>query len=527
MSLENMSLANMSPADVSLANVSLANVSLANVSLVSTSLANPPIPRRHVLAGMAALGWCGFAPRARAAQLNARPLAERLAAYADGLRYGDLDDATIEAVKTHLIDTLGCGIAAFDERPVRVCRDVALAAAAGNATVIGTDRRTSPSLAAFANGAAARYYDLNDFYVGRQPAHPSGAIAACLAVAEAERAGATELITAIALAYEINCRLLDAFDITAGGWDPPVFTLPAVALAAGKLMKLAPDQLTQAVNLAINDHIPMNQTRVQTLSDWKGLADAEAARNAVFATALARGGITGPAPIFEGRAGFMRLVSGPADVDVDAFGRRGVPFRINLSAMKAYPAVLHTQTAIVAGIAVAREVGALDRIAALEIATTRRGYQTAGSEPEKWAPETRDTADHSLPYVTARAMFDGDITNASYAPDKLRDPHILAFMRKITVKEDPAFTARVGSVVPTRVTAVLDDGRRISREVDDAPGFVGQPMKRADVERKFRGNVAGRWPQEHTASILQALWALERTEDVAVLLGRLSLPANP
>jgi 2-methylcitrate dehydratase len=266
---------------------------------------------------------------------------------------------------------------------------------------------------------------------------------------------------------------------------------------------------------------------VQTLSDWKGLADAEAARNAVFATALARGGITGPAPIFEGRAGFMRMVSGPADVDVEAFGRRGVPFRINLSAMKAYPAVLHTQTAIVAGIAVAKEVGALDRIAALEIATTRRGYQTAGSEAEKWAPETRDTADHSLPYVTARAMFDGDITNASYAPDKLRDPHILAFMRKITVKEDPAFTARVGSVVPTRVTAVLDDGRRISREVDDAPGFIGQPMKRADVERKFRGNVAGRWPQERTASILQTLWALDRTEDVAVLLGRLSLPANP
>jgi 2-methylcitrate dehydratase len=512
---------------MSLENKSLANVSPANVPIASTSLANPSIPRRDILAGMAALGWCGFAPRARAAQSNARPLAERLAAYADALRYGDLDDATIEAVKTHLIDTLGCGIAAFDERPVRVCREVALAAASGNATVIGTNRRTSPSLAAFANGAATRYYDLNDFYVGRQPAHPSGTIAACLAVAEAERAGATELITAIALAYEINCRLLDAFDISAGGWDPPVFTLPAVALAAGKLMKLGPDQLTQAVNLAINDHIPMNQTRVQTLSDWKGLADAEAARNAVFATALARGGITGPAPIFEGRAGFMRMVSGPADVDVEAFGRRGVPFRINLSAMKAYPAVLHTQTAIVAGIAVAKEVGALDRIAALEIATTRRGYQTAGSEAEKWAPETRDTADHSLPYVTARAMFDGDITNASYAPDKLRDPHILAFMRKITVKEDPAFTARVGSVVPTRVTAVLDDGRRISREVDDAPGFIGQPMKRADVERKFRGNVAGRWPQERTASILQTLWALDRTEDVAVLLGRLSLPANP
>jgi 2-methylcitrate dehydratase len=493
------------------------------------------LPRRsflHLAAGAATLP---VASRIAVAQNQStqppsaqpvRPLAERLAAYADGLRYEDIDAATIERVKTHVIDTIGCGIGAFDERPVGICRDVALAVG-GNATIIGTDRRTTPELASFANGAAFRYFDFNDTYVGRFSVHPSDHIAPCLAVAEAERASARDLITSIVIAYEVNCRLVDALDITTRGWDPPVMSLPAVALAAGKLMKLGPDQLTQAVNLAINDHIPMNQTRVQTLSDWKGLADAEAARNAVFATALARGGITGPAPIFEGRAGFMRMVSGPADVDVEAFGRRGVPFRINLSAMKAYPAVLHTQTAIVAGTAVAKEVGALDRIAALEIATTRRGYQTAGSEAEKWAPETRDTADHSLPYVTARAMFDGDITNASYAPDKLRDPHILAFMRKITVKEDPAFTARVGSVVPTRVTAVLDDGRRISREVDDAPGFIGQPMKRADVERKFRGNVAGRWPQERTASILQTLWALDRTEDVAVLLGRLSLPANP
>ena len=365
---------------------------------------------------------------------------------------------------------------------------------------------------------------MNDVYVGRLTGHPSDNIAACLAVAEAERASATELITAIVLAYEINCRLIDAFDITTRGWDPPVFSLPAVALAAGKLMKLPPDRLTQAVNLAINDHIPMGQTRAQTLSDWKGLADAEAGRNAVFAAMLARGGLTGPAPIFEGRAGFFRLVSGPADVDVDAFGRRGVPFRINQCGMKAYPAVVYAQTAIVAGVAVAKEAGDLDRIAAIEIATTRRGYQQAGSEPEKWTPDTRDTADHSLPYITARAMFDGDINNDSYAPEKLRDPRILAFMRKITVSEDPALTARTGaSTVPTRVTAILADGRRIVREVDDVPGFVGRPMSRADVERKFRSNVGKRWPQERTDAILQALWALDRTKDLSLLLGKLSV----
>ena len=296
-----------------------------------------------------------------------------------------------------------------------------------------------------------------------------------------------------------------------------------MALAAGKLMKLSRAQLAQAVSLAINDHIPMAQTRVQALSDWKGLADAEAGRNAVFAAQLARAGLTGPAPIFEGNSGFFKQISGPAVVDVGAFGRRGVPFRIHQCGMKAYPAVVYAQTAVVAGIEVAKKAGPLDRIAAIEIATTKRGYQRAGSEPEKWTPDTRETADHSLPYITARAMFDGDITNDSYAPEKLGEPRILAFMRKITVKEDPALTARVGAMVPTRVTAILADGQRISSEVDDVPGFPGRPMTRAEVERKFRGNVGRRWPRERTDAVLQDLWALDRTQDIAALLGKLSL----
>ena len=485
-----------------------------------------PIRRRDVIVGMTACGLAGLAPGARAAEPPARPLAERLAAYADGLRYSDLDAATIETVKSHLIDTLGCGIAAFDEGPVRICREVALAAVGGTATgatIIGTGRRVSPDLAAFANGGAARYLDLNDVYVNRLTVHPSDTISACLALAETERASGQELITAIVLAYEINCRLLDALDITTRGWDPPVFALPAVALAAGKLMRLPPEKLTQAVNLSLNDHIPMIQTRTGNLSDWKGFAAAEAARNAVFAALLARGGLTGPAPIFEGRAGFFKQVSGPADIDVGSFGARGVPFRINACGMKPYPAVVWAQTAIDAATAVAREAGGLDRISAIEIAATKRGYQMAGSEPEKWTPDTRETADHSLPYITARAMFDGEVTNDSYAPDQLRDPRILAFMRKITVKEDPALTALQGDAVPTRVTAILDDGRRISRQVDDVPGFAGRPMQRADVERKFRSNVGKRWPAERTRSLLAALWGLEQTDDLGALLGRFSV----
>ena len=255
----------------------------------------------------------------------------------------------IERVKTLVIDTIGCGNGRMGrEAGPHLPRDRAFRRAVPR-PIIGTQRRTTTDLAAFANGAAFRYLDFNDTYVGKFAVHPSDNIAACLAVAEAERASAQELITAIVLAYEVNCRLVDALDISTRGWDPPVFGLPAVALAAGRLMKLGPDQLTQAVNLAINDHIPMAQTRVGALSDWKGLAAAEAGRNAVFAARLARAGLTGPAPIFEGSSGFFQQVTGPAKVDVEAFGGRGVQFRLHKCGLKPYPAVIYTQTAIVAG----------------------------------------------------------------------------------------------------------------------------------------------------------------------------------
>jgi 2-methylcitrate dehydratase len=453
---------------------------------------------------------------------DAPPLARRLADYALALRYEDLDPATIERAKIHLIDSVGCGIAALHEPAVKICREIALPVA-GVSTIIGTSHRTTAELAAFANGAAIRYLDFNDTYVGKFAIHPSDNIAPCLAVAEAEHASVRELITAIVIAYEVNCQLTDAFDISARGWDPPVLGLPAVALATGRLMKLTPEQLTHAVGLAINDHIPLGLTRAGDLSEWKGIAVAETGRNALFATRLARAGLTGPAPIFEGKAGLFQQVTGTADIDVANFGGRDKPFRIVRCILKPYPAVIYTQTAIVAAIEVARDVGALDKVTSIDVATSRSGYQRTGSEPEKWDPKTRETADHSLPYMIARAMFDGDITPESFSEKKFRDSAILAFMQKIKVSEDPVLTARTSGAVPTRVTVTLADGKRITREVDHAPGFAARPMMRGDVERKFRGNVGPRWPKEQTEANLNALWAIEQASDLTALLGNFAV----
>jgi 2-methylcitrate dehydratase len=493
------------------------------------------MPRRkifQVVAGAAAFPIASRFARAedRTTPLSTspQPLAERLAAYAASLGHEDLDEATVESVKVHLIDSIGCGLAAFQDEPVRICRNVALAnGGRGGATVIGTTRQTSPDLAAFANGAAFRYLDLNDAYVGRITGHPSDDIAACLAVAEAEHASAAELITAIVLAYEINCRLIDAFDVSMGarGWDVPMLSLPAVALAAGKLMKLPTDKLAQAVSLALNDHISMGQTRAQALSDWKGIADAEASRNAIFGAMLARAGLTGPAPIFEGRWGFFNLVTGPAEIDISRFGGHGVPFLIHQCGLKSYAAHITAQTTVPAAVALAKDIGDLDRITAIEIGTTRRGKQIAGSDADKWAPETKETADHSLPYIAARAMLDGGIDNESYTPEKLHDPRVLALMSKIAVREDPDFATLTVNVPPTRLTATLDNGQKVVRLVDSMPGFPGHPVSRADVERKFRSNVGRRWPQQQTEAVLQSLWTFDQTLDLSALLNKMALPA--
>ena len=273
----------------------------------------------------------------------------------------------------------------------------------------------------------------------------------------------------------------------------------------------------------------MGQTRSGSLSDWKGSRDAEAGAQ----RGLWRRGSRAPTsparlPSSKAAGGFFApgARAAPPRSDIGAFGSPTREFRIHRVGMKPYPVVVHAQTSIPAGIALAKAIGDLDRIAGIEIAATRRGYQMAGSEPEKWAPQTRETADHSLPYIAARAMLDGDIGRASFTPDKLREPRVLALMHKITVKADPALDTFPGAP-PVRITAVLQDGQRVVQQVDNMPGFPGQPMTRADVERKFRGNVEGRWPRERTAEVLQALWALDRPSDLSALLGQMIVQPIP
>ena len=488
------------------------------------------LDRRVVLAGLSGLAAAPAlaqpAPVAVKPGANETPLARRLANYSDALRVADLDSSTIERAKVHLLDSLGCGLAAFKEGTVSAVRELAFASGGNAATIIGTKRRTSLEWAAFANGAGIRADDINDVYVGRGTGHPSDNVAACLTAAEAAGAAGAEFLLSVVLAYEIECRLLDAVYLDTRGWDHPNYALISSALAAGRLMKLPPARLTEAVNIALSGHLAMNQTRLGALSNWKGLAGPDAARNAVFAAQMARAGITGPSPIFEGEAGFFKQVSGSLDIDTATFGGRGKRFRILDCFIKSYPAQAQTQTAIPAAAKIAQAVGDLSRIRAIEVKSTHMGWQMAGSMPERWAPKTSETADHSLPYIVARAMLDGTITSASYAPEALRDPKAAALMKLITVREDASMTALVPKQSPNSVTATLADGRVITERVDDLPGFVVRPMQRADAEAKFERNDKAVLRPGQIQRISDAVRSLDREGTVVALIESLVIGSS-
>ena len=206
-----------------------------------------------------------------------------------------------------MIDSFGCALGAWNEEPCAIARKVASDFSAKNGgTVIGTDHQAPPDWAAFATGCCIRYFDYNDTYLSKEPAHPSDNIAAALAVAESVGANGRELITAIALAYEVQCRFCDAASIRARGWDHPTYGAFSTALARAKLMKLDPEKTRHAVNIAGVHCAAFRQARVGELSHWKGVAFANAARHGVYAALLARAGMTGPAPDFRRADGFRK-----------------------------------------------------------------------------------------------------------------------------------------------------------------------------------------------------------------------------
>ncbi|UZE15726.1 MmgE/PrpD family protein [Pseudomonas sp. B21-054] len=437
-------------------------------------------------------------------------VAMRLARYAHEFRQQRLPDAIVAIVRQRFLDSLACILGAYDAAPVKAAVCYAAANPAKLSSVFGTALQTTPEIAAFANGSMVRFLDYNDGYMGLEPGHPSDNIPACIAVAEAEGATGAQLISAIVLAYEIQMRLQDAASLNKRGWDHVNYINVAMAAAASNLMKLSPEQTEQAINIALSGHLAMRQVRSGSLSDWKGCSAANAARNAIFAAQLARHGMTGPSPVFEGEMGFFKLVSGPFDLDTSGFGTpENGDYAIRRSLTKTFPTNGELHTAVWAALDLRRRINDVSDIVSITIETSEFNRRVLADTPEKWLPKTRETADHSLPYNVTRALLDGDITVHSYSAEKIADPTVIALMAKVSVVEDAALTALFPRHLANRVIVTLVSGEVVVSEMMSGPGSVETPMTDDDFQRKFLRMAGPHIDESAQARVLEYVAGLE------------------
>ncbi|CAN5650576.1 MmgE/PrpD family protein [soil metagenome] len=458
-------------------------------------------------------------------------LAHQLARFACSLEFDDLSKNVVHEVKRRVIDSLGCALGAWNEEPCTISRGLATEFSAKHgATVFGTSHKAPPDWAAFANGCCIRYFDYNDTYLSKEPAHPSDNFSAVLAIGEAVGATGKEIITAAAIAYEVQCRLCDAASIRARGWDHPTYGAFSTALACAKLMRLDPERTRHAINIAGVAGMGMRQSRVGELSHWKGVAFAHAARHGVYSALLASRGMTGPAPIFEGQMGFEKQlgvslgnVAEVFDKSKEAVKGEGPASMILKTSIKFWPAEYHSQSAIEAALHIRNQIQDLSQVKSMVIESHDASVDIIGSEPEKWHPQSRETADHSLPYITAVALIDGEVTDKQFAPERFTETGIVQFLQSVKVERNDELSALYAEAVANIVHVYLADGRTLTKRVDYPLGNAKNRLPDDGVEAKFLQLAAPKISKEGADRVIEHSWKLDQAENVSELLKSLEI----
>jgi len=337
-------------------------------------------------------------------------------------------------------------------------------------------------------------------------------MAAALSAAEAAGRNGKELITAIVAAYELQCRLCDAASLRARGWDHVTYGAFSATLAASMLMGLTKEETVHALGIAGTTSPALRQTRAGELSMWKGAAFAHASKEAVFSAMLAKNGMTGPSPVFEGEFGFFKLVSEPFELPPLA-RERADRFKILDTYIKYYPVEYHAQSAVGAALEIYNELEEGEKIDSVEVKTFKAAYEIIGAGPEKRIPKTRETADHSLPFIVAATLIDGGVNLATFT-ERLGDERILALAQKVRVTVDESLDRLYPEAMPNRVEVTLSSGRRLSKEVIYPKGHPKDALTDREVEEKFRALSGWLFSGESMERMLDALWNIEKVADL-------------
>ncbi len=451
--------------------------------------------------------------------------AERLAAFVLRASYDVLSETARQQMKIRVLDALGCAIGALEGDPVRMVRaHTHEFGGVGQCTLIGGDR-TAPDRAAFYNGFLVRYLDFNDSYLApRETCHPSDNLSAVLAAAEPARRTGPEFLTALAVAYQVQCRLSDVAPVRAKGFDHT--TQGAYAVAAGVSKALGLDQAKTANAIAISGTAfnALRVTRTGALSHWKALAYPNTAFGATHATFLAARGITGPSQVFEGNKGFMEAIAGRFELDWEHEDLE----RVTQTIVKRYNAEIHSQ-ATLEGVLEMRQAHQFrpEEIARIEIETFDVAFHIigGGEEGDKTLIRTKEEADHSLPFMVAVAILDGQVLPDQYRPERIRREDVQRLLRKVTVRPVEEFSHQFPARMPCRIRIELHDGRTFTKEKQDYEGFHTRPMGWTTVVEKFDRLSAPYADASVRRAIVDAVGNLERLRVADLINALAQVPA--
>ncbi len=404
--------------------------------------------------------------------------AQELAAFASGARWEHVSQTSREALKMRVLDALSCAFGALGAAPIRAIR--AHTDDFGGkplATLIGGGK-TSPDRAAFLNGAAVRYLDYNDCFLGRGEAcHPSDNLAPVLAAAEYVGASGAELLTGLAVAYQVQIRLSQVAPVRARGFDHSTQGTYAAAAGVARVLGLDAERTANAIAIAGTAFNALRVTRTGSLSNWKGLASPNAAFGAIHAAFLARRGVTGPMEVFEGSKGFMDSIAGPFELDWSKENLEAV----RMTVIKRYNAEGHAQSTLEAVLELRDGLHAED-IEHVTVHVFDVAYEIIGpGAGDKQHVSTKEEADHSLPYLVAAALLDGQMTPAQYADDRIRREDVQALLRRVDVQEDAVLSAAFPTHQGVRIEIQLKDGGTRSLARADYAG----PSSWEALEAKF------------------------------------------
>ena len=412
-------------------------------------------------------------------------LVEELAGFVTRASYDDLSDSARMQLKIRVLDSIGCAFGASDAETIQLIRqNVEELDGSAGSTLIGGGR-AAPDRAAFYNGASVRYLDFNDSYLAEgETCHPSDNLAPVLAVSEYANTTGRNLLTALAVAYQVQCRLSDVAPVRAAGFDHTTQGAYAIAAGVSKALDLDQDQTANAIAIAGTALNALRVTRTGRLSHWKGLAYPFTASAAVFLTFLARTGITGPLEVFEGEKGFMDSIAGRFEIDWLGENLESVTQTI----LKKHNAEIHSQTAIECALQLRQqETFDVQQIESIHLDTFDVAFHIigGGDEGDKTVVHSKEEADHSLPYLMSVALLDGQIMPEQYRLDRINREDVQVLLKKISVRATKSFSARFPQEMPAHLTITLTNGHVLSTKAFDYPGFITQPPTWTTALEKF------------------------------------------